>query len=88
MTTATANKLRRGYTSIPGYSNYAMNRSGEVYNVNTGRDLTRITQAKHWSGVYNLTDDDGNRVSVNTASLFEICFGINRENTIRRNMGI
>lgn len=87
-TTMERTKIRTNYKRIPGYSNYALSSSGDVYNISTGRDLTLLRNGKHWSGAYNLTNDNGGRECVSTADLFSITYNITREQTIRNRMGL
>lgn len=67
--TATATKIRRGFKAIPGASNYAINRKGEVYNINTNRNLTPDFNKKHWSGAVRLTDNLGKSYSISIYDL-------------------
>lgn len=87
MTTATQTQLRRGYRTIDQFSNYAINRSGTVYNINTGRDISVTRGSKvHWSGRVGLVNDYGTREWYNIAELVSETFGISNENTLRRSL--
>ena len=71
---------------IPGYPNYAINRQGNVYNVNNDRDIATSTGSKHWSGAVKITFEDGHRYNENIASLVGNTFNITSERTLRRNI--
>lgn len=65
---------RLRFATIPGFSNYVMNREGEVKN----RSTQQILNPKDWRGGfarYNLTNDYGVRETVRTDDLFEATFG-------------
>lgn len=87
MTTTTTTRLKRGFRAIPEVSNYAINKSGQIYNINSGRNITPYRGAKsHWSGRVKLVNDYGARQWFNIAELVSEVFGITREATLRRNL--
>lgn len=83
--TTTSTQLRRGFRAIPEFSNYAINRSGQIYNTATNRNITPRMGAKyHWSGSVGITNDYGTREWYNVAELVAEVFNIQNENTLRR----
>jgi hypothetical protein len=76
-------KIRRNYRQIPGYSNYAINSRGEIYNVNTGNVISRSVNSKtHYLGTVTVTDDNGNRRSRSVISLATRAFPGMSENRL------
>lgn len=80
-------KLHAGYRRIPGYSNYAMNRFGEIYRIDTNVSLVpQRTTKTHWSGRVGLRNNRGERRFFNLAQLLESTFGITSPETLANNL--
>ena len=62
------------FVAIPNFPNYVMNRVGEVKN----RTTQYILSPKDWrkgEARYNLTLENGGRVTMRTDQLFQLTFG-------------
>lgn len=87
MTTTTI-KLRKGFRMIPGYSNYAINRDGEVYNINTGNTLN-VHDNDHWSGrvtLYKSVKGESVKNTRNICSLIMDAFNLKSDTSIRNRL--
>ena len=79
--------LAMQYRTIPGFSNYKINRNGTVViNKLTERELKiqYVPGRTHWSGRISLVDNDGVRKAVNILALVMSTYGIKREETARK----
>lgn len=87
--TTTATRTRKGFRVIPGFSNYAVSRNGEIYNINTGNDLVvQRSSKKHWSGEVGINfDEDGQRYYMNMAQIVGDTWGFTQEKTLRKYLG-
>lgn len=86
MTDRNNTRLHPGYRRIPGYSNYAMNRFGEIYRIDTNVVLVPQTNKTHWSGRVGLRDTRGERRFFNRAQLLSMTFGITSPETLANNL--
>jgi len=80
--------MRKGFTKIPGFPNYAINREGTIYNIRTSYKLNHKDE-DHWSGRVNLyrrANGESQRVTRNIASLIVKAFKSETMKTVEKRL--